>query len=346
MEICKGAIVVSDFQASVHFIGDDLNFTRNYIKQSPEVCKSSHVSSGEGLGFRTLQTFLVRRNVTGFNFMKRIFLFLVIIVFILGIDSLFIERYFVRFPEYEFKSKKVTKDFDGYRIVIISDLHYGFLNPKFWIQWIIDKVNAKEADLIVGLGDYVKKRNSDEELLKVWLILKELKAKDGVYFVNGNHDHWANHDLSLELLEKSERSLRNKNITINRNTSRFIVAGIGDFWEDVTEIDTALSGTFSNDLRIVLSHNPDSSNIKHKEKVDLFLTGHTHGGQVRVPIFNFSPILPVKDQNFDKGFKMSKLGENVFISSGIGWSILPIRFFCPSEVPIIILRSLKEQRSD
>ncbi|AOP36387.1 phosphohydrolase [Leptospira tipperaryensis] len=278
--------------------------------------------------------------------MKRMLSFLGIIVFTIGVDSLIIERYFVSFPEYEFESEKVTKDLDGYRIIVISDLHYGFLNPEFWIQWIVDRANAKEADLIVGLGDYVKKRNTNEELFKVWPILKELKAKDGVYLVNGNHDHWANNDLSLELLEKSERSLRNKNITINRNASRFIVAGIGDFWEDVTEFDAALSETSSDDLRIVLAHNPDSSNIKHKEKVDLFLTGHTHGGQVRVPIFNSSPILPVKDKNFDKGFKKNKFGENVFISSSIGWSILPIRLFCPSEVPIIILRSLKSQHSD
>lgn len=278
--------------------------------------------------------------------MKKILLFLGVIVLIIGINSLFVERYLVRFPEYEFKSKKVNRDFDGYRIIVIADLHYGFLNPEFWIRWVVNRANAQEADLIVGLGDYVKKRNTDFELLKVWPILKELKAKDGVYLVNGNHDHWANNDLSLELLEKSELSLRNKNVIIKRNASRFIITGIGDFWEDPTEIDIALSGTSSNDLRILLSHNPDSSNIEHKEEVDLFLTGHTHGGQIRIPILNFSPILPVKDQNFDRGFKISKLGENVFISSGIGWSILPIRLFCPAEVPIIILRSLETEHSD
>ncbi|EMO10832.1 hypothetical protein LEP1GSC137_1076 [Leptospira borgpetersenii str. Noumea 25] len=88
-----------------------------------------------------------------------------------------------------------------------------------------------------------------------------------------------------------------------------------------------------------MSHNPDASNTKHEEKVDLFLAGHTHGGQVRIPIFDFSPILPVKDSNFDVGFKKNKFGEDIFISAGIGWSILPIRFFCPPEVPLIVLRS-------
>ncbi|EMO53863.1 metallophosphoesterase [Leptospira noguchii] len=271
--------------------------------------------------------------------MRKLKFYVILILFLIGVNCLIIERYWVRFQEYEFKSEKVTKDFDGYRIAIVSDLHYGFLNPEFWVRWVIKEVNSQNADLVVGLGDYVKKRNTDIELLKVWPILKELKAKDGVYFVNGNHDHWANNELSLELLEKSGRSIRNKNVVIRRNVSQFILAGIGDFWEDRTDIDSVLFGTFPEDLRIVLSHNPDSSNKKHKEKVDLFLTGHTHGGQVRIPFFNLSPILPVKDSNFDIGFKKNKFDESVFISAGIGWSILPIRFFCPSEIPVIVLRS-------
>ncbi|AAN47649.2 metallophosphoesterase [Leptospira interrogans] len=271
--------------------------------------------------------------------MRKLKFYVILILFLVGVNCFIIERYWVRFQEYEFKSDKVTKDFDGYKIAVVSDLHYGFLNPEFWVRWVIKRVNSQNADLVVGLGDYVKKRNTDVELLKVWPILKELKAKDGAYFVNGNHDHWANDKLSLELLEKSGRSIRNKNIVIRRNISKFILAGIGDFWEDRADIDKVLSGTFSKDLRIVLSHNPDSSNTKHKEKVDLFLTGHTHGGQVRIPFFNFSPVLPVKDSNFDIGFKKNKFGEDVFISAGIGWSILPIRFFCPSEISLIVLRS-------
>lgn len=273
------------------------------------------------------------------KYMRKMRFYFVVVLFFIGVNCLFIERYWVRFQEYEFKSDKVAKDFDGYKIAVVSDLHYGFLNPEFWIRWIIERVNSRNVDLIVGLGDYVKKRNTNTELLKVWPILKELKAKDGVYFVNGNHDHWANDALSLELLEKSGRSIRNKNVVIRRNTSRFILAGIGDFWEDRTDIDKALSGTFHKDLRIVLSHNPDASNTKHEEKVDLFLTGHTHGGQVRIPILNLSPILPVKDFNFDVGFKKNKSDEDVFISAGIGWAILPIRFFCPAEVSLIVLRS-------
>ncbi len=64
-----------------------------------------------------------------------------------------------------------------------------------------------------------------------------------------------------------------------------------------------------------------------------------NGGQVRIPFMNYSPVLPVKNKEFDKGIKISNLGELVFISAGIGWSILPLRFNCPAEIPILVLRS-------
>ena len=266
----------------------------------------------------------------------KIIIFILLAIFLF--DIFIIERYFVRFKEYEFHSSKIDKSFDGYKIAIVSDVHYGFLNPKFWILWIVSRINGYKPNLIVGLGDYVKKRNFDTELLEIWPSLLSLQATDGVYFINGNHDHWANHKLSLQLLEDSKHSLRDKHITIRKDSSSIVIGGIGDHWEDRTKIDSALKGSSNKHLRIVLAHNPDSSNMAHQEPVDLFISGHTHGGQVTIPILNRSPILPVKDKNFNYGFKKNRFGEDVFISPGLGWSILPIRFFCPAEVSILVLK--------
>jgi uncharacterized protein len=266
------------------------------------------------------------------------FLFLVFLF-----DIFILERYFVRFKEYEIYSNKIDKSFDGYKIAIVSDLHYGFLTPMFWVKWVFSRINEYQPNLIVGIGDYVKKRNVDTELLEIWTELLSLQAIDGTYFINGNHDHWANHDLSLQLLENSQKSVRNRFVTIDKGSAKILVAGIGDYWEDPTEIDQALKDSSHKYFRIVLAHNPDSSNQTHNETVDLFISGHTHGGQVRIPILERSPILPVKDKNFDQGFKKNRFGEDVFISPGLGWSILPIRFFCPAEVSILILKSKKKE---
>ncbi|TGL88628.1 phosphohydrolase [Leptospira congkakensis] len=262
-----------------------------------------------------------------------------IVFFLILVNSLFVERYLVRMPVYEIESNKIPKSFDGYRIAVLSDLHYGFLVPEFWIANTLNKINEQNPDLIVGIGDYVKKRNFDQELINVWKLLGILKAKDGELFVNGNHDHWANHNLSLKLLEESGKSARNRIVFINKGVDQIAIAGLGDYWEDHIPIDDVLRGSSQKDFRIVLAHNPDSANAPHSGKIDLFIAGHTHGGQVRIPFLNKSPVLPVQDKNFDIGIKKSKYNELVFISAGVGWSIIPVRFYCPVEVPIIVLRS-------
>lgn len=257
------------------------------------------------------------RHVSIFMKIKLIKLFLILLCLIL-LNSLFIERYFIRFPEYEIHSNKIPKSFDGYKIAVVSDLHYGFLVPEFWIKHTLHSINNKSPNLIVGIGDYVKKRNFDHELIKAWNLLTILDAKDGEFFVNGNHDHWANSILAIKLLEESGKSIRNKQIALKRENDTIIIAGLGDFWEDHIPIDNVFKDSDPNLYRIALAHNPDSSNTTHFEKIDLFITGHTHGGQVRIPFLNWSPILPVKDKNFDIGLKKSKYNEPVFISAGIG----------------------------
>lgn len=274
------------------------------------------------------------------QFIKKIKYIIWFLLF-LFVNSFFIERYIVRFPEYEFYSERIPEEFDGFKIAVVTDLHYGFLNPEFWIQHLISKTNDLKPDVIVGLGDYVKKRNRDLELLAVWPILNQFSAKEKVLFVNGNHDHWANHKLSLKLLEESGKSVRNKEILIQKKNQQIAFLGLGDYWEDHFEIDSVNSSQSDQIFRIVLAHNPDSTNTNHTTKVDLFLAGHTHGGQVRIPFFEYSPVLPVADKSLDQGFKKNRFGEDVFISSGIGWSIIPIRFYCPAEIPIIVLRSKK-----
>ncbi|TGL65254.1 metallophosphoesterase [Leptospira jelokensis] len=270
--------------------------------------------------------------------MKKIFKFILFSLTILFLNSFVLERYYVRFPIYEIESTKIPKSFDGYTIAVVSDLHYGFLNPEFWIRYVIESINEKNPDLIVGLGDYVKKRNFDEELVSVWKLLPLLKGKDKEVFVNGNHDHWANHSLSLRLLEESRKSIRNRTIEIHRGNEKIILGGLGDFWEDHLPIDQVFQHTDPKQFRIAIAHNPESADTPHLESIDLFITGHTHGGQVRIPFFQLSPILPVNNKTYDVGIKNSLFNEMVFISAGIGWSILPLRFNCPSEVPILILR--------
>ncbi len=269
------------------------------------------------------------------QYLKYILLSVLYLIF----HCFFLERYWVRFPTIEIRDANIPKEFDGYSIAVVTDVHYGFLDPLIWIRWSFQRLHSRNPDLIVGVGDYVKKKKFDDELKTIWPLLQTLEAKDGVLFVNGNHDHWANDTLARELLQKSNSSLEGTTKLISRQGSQIRLAGLGDFWENPISIDSVLKNLPQDLYTIVLTHNPDSVDQKHKSKVDLYISGHTHGGQVRIPIWDYAPLVPVKNRNYDLGLQTNRSGEKVFISGGMGWSILPIRFFCPAEIPILVLRS-------
>ena len=99
----------------------------------------------------------------------------------------------------------------------------------------------------------------------------------------------------------------------------------------------APSGSLSErDCRIVLAHNPDSADTDFEGRIDLMLSGHTHGGQIRIPFYG-PPVLPVSNKTYSSGLKISTKQHPVFISRGIGWAIYPVRFNCFPEIPVLEL---------
>jgi predicted MPP superfamily phosphohydrolase len=266
---------------------------------------------------------------------NHVFSFLVLLLFL---NSFVFERYFTEFKEYPIEFENLPDEFDGFKILQISDLHFGFLNPEFYIQYIIDRSNDYGADIIVGTGDYVKKKKSNTETEIVWNYLNQLNAKHGVYFVLGNHDHWANTNFALKKLNESKFSLRHKGKILEKRNSKIAIIGAGDFWEDEYGIEKILENLPKDMFRIVLAHNPESSDFATKHRVDLFISGHTHGGQIIIPFINYAPLLPVKNKKYSFGIKTNSVNQKVFISKGVGWSIIPFRFNCRSEIPIIVLR--------
>jgi len=269
--------------------------------------------------------------------MKKIVLVLFGIAAFTGVYAVFIERYFVVFREFEFSSEKIPKQFDGMKIAVIADLHYGLLTPRWFVSSIISRVNRYQPDVVVGVGDYVRKKKTRNEIEGVWPELNNLKGKEGVFFVLGNHDHWADTPLSLQKLEESGFSLHHKISYLKRGEERIAIVGLGDLWEDQVGFEL-LDQIPSTLFRIALAHNPDTADASGGHLIDLMVSGHTHGGQVRVPFIDWAPVIPVKNKNYDSGFVETPEGYPVFISRGLGWSILPIRLFVPPEVAVIVLR--------
>ncbi len=248
----------------------------------------------------------------------------------------FIERYLVQFNIYRIPVPRLPEEFNGIKLLHISDLHYGPLVPFSFVEKLFQKVQAIDKDIIVCTGDYIRERNSTEQINTIWPLLSKLVAPEGVFSVLGNHDHWGDTERSLYWLEKSGQNARSKAIPIERKGQRLWVVGVGDLWEDDMDIDEVLRKVPKDECRIVLAHNPDSADNPYEGEVDLMISGHTHGGQVNVPFFG-PPVLPVKNKSYSSGLVKTTKGQSLFISRGIGWAIYPVRFNCFPEIPILEL---------
>ncbi len=246
-----------------------------------------------------------------------------------------IERNILTTNYYKIIIPDLPTAFNGFSIAHLTDIHFGLFVSKSFVEKIVRKTNRLNTDITVCTGDYVHARNTTQEIDAVWPILTKLTATHGVYSVLGNHDHWADSERSKYWLNRSGQDLRHKCISIRKGSDAVFIGGAGDLWEDSLDIDKTFSDTDENACRILLSHNPDSVDSNFKTKVSLVLSGHTHGGQVRFPFYG-APVLPVANKKYSSGI-IETPTTKLFISRGIGWAIVPIRFNCLPEIAVITL---------
>jgi predicted MPP superfamily phosphohydrolase len=248
----------------------------------------------------------------------------------------FIERNRVMTNHYRIPVPHLPSAFSGLRIVHLTDLHYGPLVSLGFIRNVIRRANALDPDVTVLTGDYVHGLNKTIQIDTVWPEMARLSARFGVFSVLGNHDHWADTKRSMVWMKKTGQNLRHKKRFIEREGQRLWFAGAGDFYADHRNLDRLLQTIPEKDCRIVLAHSPDSADSDYKHRIDLMISGHTHGGQVVIPLVG-PPVLPTRNKTYSSGLKRSLKGENVFISRGIGWAKIPLRFNCPPEIAVLEL---------
>lgn len=259
-----------------------------------------------------------------------------------------------RLARYRVPIQGLPLAFDGLRIVQISDTHLGPRIPRTHISRAIELAVDLKPDLVALTGDYIHMGtwyiSPAVELFSRLIDSKAIRC--GVVAVLGNHDHYGDPDrITAELTRIGVRVLDNSRTFITAGDNRLLdeppasdalcIAGVGDLLEGTVDIDAALRNVPESIPRILLAHHPDSIEMlagrdQAIPRIDLQLSGHTHGGQVAIPGYG-PPIVPSQyGRRFAHGLVRSSACPMI-VSAGIGMSIMPIRIGVPPEIAEITL---------
>jgi predicted MPP superfamily phosphohydrolase len=236
------------------------------------------------------------------------------------------------------------RELNGYRIAVLSDFHIPFFVDESYITGCIDKASAHSPDLFLCVGDFCNskgafglKQHVDVPNLEPYF--RNIRAPDGVYGCLGNHDYWLNAaGVSNSLAATPVKLLHNTSVIIRKGESSLAIVGTPDLWEADIDLVSAFAGIPDDIPRIFMQHNPDlAEQFPAGYRVDLQVSGHTHGGQVCVP-FGPALILPSRYGNKYREGLVQGPRHRVYITRGVGLSsTIPVRFCCPPEITILEL---------
>ena len=269
--------------------------------------------------------------------MKKVLKWLfIIIVFIIGIVlyARFVGTMGLTTKEYVIMDKDVPDNFDGLKIVHFSDLHYNRAISLNKVKSIVNEINDINPDIVVFTGDLIDRDAiiSDNDYDELANILGNIKSKYGKYAVIGNHDYEKDKDGVIKVFHKADfKYLENSyEIIYNKENEKIFIGGLGNVThnqEDISKMMEYFDDEGNKiDYKIILVHEPDiADNIVKDYKVNLILAGHSHNGQVRLPIIGAIYKPPYAKNYYDNYYNLD--GTNLYISSGIGVSTVNYRLF-------------------
>jgi uncharacterized protein len=246
-----------------------------------------------------------------------------------------VETQWLAIEEVTLPIPKLPAALEGLRIALLSDFHLYPYTQLAFVREVVERTNALAPDLVVLGGDYVLEDAAAIDDLAP--VLASLSSRYGVYGIVGNHDLWTDvRTVTAGFAAVGLPLLRNAGVPISIGASTLYLAGLDDGWSGQPDLDTALASAPPNAPVVVLMHEPDFiTQIAADGRVAVQLSGHTHGGQVRLPSIG-APILPRYGQIYDQG--RYRVGESwLYTTRGIGVIGPPVRFNCRPEVSLLTL---------
>jgi len=229
---------------------------------------------------------------------------------------------------------RLPKKLDGFKIIHLSDIHHSPFTGLEHIERVIKVANRLRPDMFLLTGDYVS--HEREYIAPVAAALGRLKARFGTFACLGNHDHWTDAELVTHLFRgEGINMLVNEGIRVEARGSSFWLAGVDDYMVGKTDVAAALRGSFPDEMKLLLAHNPLIFRDAVRSGIDLTLSGHTHGGQIKLRDEE-KRILPRR--KLKAGLHKRK-DSQVYITRGIGTVVVPMRYQCPPEISLLELRT-------
>lgn len=251
-----------------------------------------------------------------------------------------ISRHELSVEQHTFQIDRLPDAFRGMRIVQVSDIHYAEYTEAFFLREVVRRVNQLHANLVVLTGDFISFSPMPFEFARRHLpacaeILSGIECPMR-YASLGNHDYIVDpKEVAGALRENGIPVLMNSAVALERGGQHIWLAGLGSACTNDADLAHAIPRAAGEEPVLLMAHEPDILPEVARHKVDLMLSGHTHGGQVRIPFL--PPFhLPEFGKNYLEGrFRMGP--TQLYVNRGIGAVGLPFRFRCPPEITVITL---------
>ena len=230
--------------------------------------------------------------------------------------------------------ERLPKNLDGFKIIHLSDIHHSPFTNIEHIKRAVKIANRLKPDMFVLTGDYVS--HETQYIAPVAKVLGKLRSEFGTYACLGNHDHWTDAaSVTRHFREEGINVLINEGFRFEGRGGSFWLAGVDDHMVGLTDVPAALKGSYPDEMKLLLAHNPIIFRKAVRAGVDLTLSGHTHGGQVKIRD-DEKRILPRR--RLSSGLHRRKSSQ-IYITRGIGTVVLPVRYQCPPEISLLTMRS-------
>jgi uncharacterized protein len=256
-----------------------------------------------------------------------------------------IEPSLLDIQELQIKHPLIPNSFDGIKMIQFSDTHLGFQYNLHQFNQLVKKINSLKPDIILFTGDLMDEPNQYTEINKLMPILKKLQAPLGKYCIFGNHDHGGyGSDIYRNIMETTDFSvLLNDSAPIKLSDGSIIyLLGIDDAMLGNPNLPLTLKNVPKNSFKILLSHAPDLAETASLYPVQWQLSGHSHGGQIKIPFLG-ALVTPPFGQIYPEG--LYSIGEHnplsLYVNRGIGTTRLPFRFMSKPELTVFTLKSEK-----